>query len=392
MAKRLTTATIYLARYRHNIAQLRRIIGKDTALMAVIKANAYGHGIARIAQAAASEGVEYLGVVSIGELEQVRRCGVQTPCLIINYLDESSIDEALRLQASVTAMDGSFIRAAQAVAANHNTTLKVHLKIDSGMHRAGCDPAEAVRLAQIITESDNLLLEGVFTHFAESDNPDQSFARRQLDIFWHCITALAAAQIQPRFIHVANSGAILTLPESHFSMVRAGIVTYGLSPLPVDHPLYSQMSQFSPVLELRSRIAHIRTVPTGETVGYNRTWRARRDSRIALIPIGYGDGFRRTPQHAPRVIIRGAYAPVVGAVSMDQITVDVTDIPDASSGDIVTIIGKERAASITAGDIAHDTGTIAHEVVTNLSERIDRQYITHDEVAEIPTVTSPHRL
>lgn len=375
MTERLTQATINIARYRHNLSQIQRIIGDNTAIMAVIKANAYGHGIERIAQAAELQGVEYLGVISIGELRQVRQCGVQIPCLIINYLDESSIHEALSLQGSVTAMDESFIRTAQEIAAAERTLLKVHLKIDSGMHRAGCNPKDAAYLAQLITNSSNLILEGVFTHFAESNNPDQSFTRRQLDTFQCCITALAAAQIHPRFIHAANSGAILTLPESNFSMVRAGIISYGLSPLPDTHPLQHNAASFLPALQLHSHVTHVRIISEGETVGYDRSWRAQRKSTIALVAVGYGDGFCRGSRRARQVIIRGKYATVVGAVSMDQITVDVTDLPEVTVGDTVTIIGEDGSASIAVSTLAQNLGTIQNEVLTNISARVERRYV-----------------
>lgn len=370
MTKRLVTATINLDQYRKNLSAVRSMIGPSPAIMAVVKGNAYGHGIEEIAKTARAWGVDYLGVVSIGELEQIRQCGINTPCLILNYLDEPSIAQALKLDATVMAMDESFILAAQEAATVNNIVAKVHLKIDTGMHRAGCSLEDAARLARLIHESGNLFLEGVFTHFAESDSPDKSFTRRQLKVFQDCIKALSEQDIHPPLIHAANSGAIINLPESHFSMVRAGIISYGIRPS--DNS--SARSDIKPILQLHSQIVHLRQIARHEAVGYGGAWRADRDSIIGLVPIGYGDGFRRGPQHAKRVLVNGHIAPIIGAISMDQITIDVTEVPNVLVGDKVIIIGESQDIAISVADIANECDTISYEILTSLASRIERQY------------------
>lgn len=375
MPDRITKAVINLDHYRHNLRSIRRIIGDKVAILAVVKANAYGHGIEEIAHAATNEGVEYLGVVSIGELRRIRAARVFTPCLIINFLDVDSIDEALELEASFTAMDEDFILSLQAAAKAQNKVAKVHVKIDTGMHRAGCDPAVVVNLATIVEGSPNLDLEGVFTHFAESEAPDLSYTDKQLDIFKECLKKVRAAGMDPKFIHTANSAAIFSKPEAQFTMVRPGLVTYGLNPFDPENAMFKVVEQqVKPILQLVSRVAYLRSLKSGDPVGYNRRWVAKRDSTVALVPVGYGDGYRRTPQNSGYMLVNGCQAPILGTVAMDQTVIDVTDIPEVKVGSEVVILGSQKNESISASDIAQRQNTINYEVVTALSDRIVREY------------------
>lgn len=376
MTDRITKVVVNTDNYRRNLNVIRSLIPATTKIMTVLKANAYGHGIVALANTANKWGTDYIGVASLGEACQIQKAGISTPCLILSYLDIDSIPEAIAAKVSVTAMDDDFISALQHQAEQTGTIVNVHLKIDTGMHRAGCDPQDTLRLAKQITESSHLRLEGVFTHLAESPNPQQDFTNTQLHRFTQCISELQAAGIMPPLIHCANSAAIVAHPSSHFTMVRPGLLSYGLNPLPPEHPKYDFINtHFAPTLSVVSKIAFIRRLVPGEAVGYDRRWTARRPSVVALVPIGFGDGYRRTPYGAKHMLVDGHKAPIVGTISMDQTTIDITDIPDVRVDDEVVILGSQKDNSITADDIATSYQTINDEVVAALSDRLERQYL-----------------
>ena len=377
MPKRISKVYIHLENYRHNLAVLHEKVGTDTKLMAVLKANAYGHGIERMAKASLEAGASYLGVVSIGELARIRHAGITAPCLILNYLDTESVQEAISLQAEITVMDEQIIKHLQHIAAENKVTVNVHLKIDTGMHRAGCMPQEACRLAALISNAPNLQLAGTFTHFAEAEDASSDFTKKQLQIFLGCVDEIKQAGMHPGLLHCANSATILVHPEAHLDMVRPGILSYGINPFPTANRLHHLFvtEHFRPVLELKSQIVMLKKLIVGESVGYNRRWTAKRESIVALVPIGYGDGFRRTPQNAKNMLVRGQQAPIIGSVSMDQTVIDVTDIPQVNVGDEVVILGKQKNAEITVDDMAEAYGTISYEVVTALSDRLERVYL-----------------
>lgn len=376
MIDRTTVARIDLNNYSHNIAQILSLISSDTRLMAVVKANAYGHGIEKIAAAAIASGASYLGVASLGELRQIRTAGIESPVLLLGYIDIESVDEAVRLDGSVTVFDLAGIEATQAAGKRQSKTVNVHIKVDTGMHRAGCDPKEAPALARAVEHASFLELEGFFTHFAESEATDGAFTRKQLGVFSECIESLKAEGTAPPLIHCANSAALLAFPEAHFTMVRAGIVTYGLNPFALDHPRYDHVAKnFMPVLSLVTQVSFVRHIETGETVGYNRRWKAERRTTLALLPVGYGDGYRRTPHNAGTVLINGQQAPIVGGIAMDQMVIDITDTSEeVSAGDEVVLLGQQGSSSISADDLASAYQTINYEVVTALTDRIVRQY------------------
>lgn len=376
MPNRLTVADINLGNYAHNISKILEIVSNDTRVMAVVKANAYGHGIEETAKKAIEAGATYIGVVSLGELKKVRSAGVRAPILLLNYLDKASVMEAIQLDTSITVMDEKILSAIEGAASTQGKKAKVHIKIDTGMHRAGCDPDKLLALAQAIQHSSHMELEGLFTHFAESEALDVAFTHQQLKVFNDSLNMLQNEGINPPLIHCANSAAIINFPEAHFTMVRPGLITYGLNPFPEEHQKYEFVAkEFKPVLSFKTQVIFVRTIEPGETVGYNRRWKAEKQSTIALLPVGYGDGYRRTPHNATKVLINGQFAPIVGSVAMDQTVIDITDIDGSVVvGNEVILMGEQGSLSITADDIASAYETINYEVVTSLSDRIDRSY------------------
>ncbi len=376
MSDRITTAHIDLGAYSHNLKVIKSHLTSTVGIMAVVKANAYGHGIVEIAKAAVDQGVSYLGVVCLYEARQLRSAGITHPIMLINYLDPTSFPDALDLDLTLTVMDASAITALAALAHERKQTVKVHLKVDTGMHRAGCDPDEFITLATSITRSPYLELEGVYTHFADADHDDRTFTTTQLHRFQKLVSSLADEGICPPLIHAANSAATLALPESHFTLVRPGIATYGINPFEPPHPLYDKVAQsLKPVLTLSSQIIHIRTIPAGESVGYGCAARTTRETRVALVPVGYGDGYMRSTPSMRTMLVHGQRAPLIGRVSMDQTCLDITGI-DAKVGDEVVIIGTQNELSQSAVDLARQSGTISYEVLTALSSRVTRCYTT----------------
>jgi alanine racemase len=245
------------------------------------------------------------------------------------------------------------------------------------MHRAGCNLSDLASIAVAIEASEYVTLEGVYTHFAESEAIDDSFTRLQLERFKSSVAELAAMNIYPPLVHCANSAAILTLPESHCTMVRSGLLSYGMNPFSPEHPGYGQVKKtFRPVLSLKTEVVSVRTLEAEETVGYNRRWRAEKKSLVALLSVGYGDGYRRTSINAGRVLIKGHLAPIIGSVAMDQMIVDISDVSaPISVGEEVVLLGVQGDCVITAEDMAGAWGTINYEVTTALSDRISREYL-----------------
>ncbi len=371
MLERLTWAEISIRDYSYNLSQIKRLIGPKVKLMAVIKANAYGHGIVEMAKQAERLRAEYLGVVCLYEGRLVKDAGVRLPTLVLNYIDAEGAKGALDSDLTLNVMDEEVLRTLDKYARKKGKRAKIHVKVDSGMHRAGLLPDDALKFIPKIENYKNVFLEGIFTHFATSDEKDLSNTFEQLKVFNKCLNILHDKKINPPIIHAANSGATLRIPDSYFNMVRPGIISYGLPPsgdfkLPFNP---------RPVLQLKSKIVQIRRIGRGETVGYGRAYKADRETLVGLIPIGYGDGYRRGPVNSGFVLIKNSKAKILGRVSMDQTSIDLTEIPKAKIGDEVIIISKIEGSGVSASEIAQRWGTINYEVVSSLASRVSRVYL-----------------
>jgi alanine racemase len=251
----------------------------------------------------------------------------------------------------------------------------VHLKVDTGLHRIGLDPSEVVAFARLVSAMPGLVMEGLYTHLATADDADETFAQQQLSRFNAVIDEWRAASLpRPRYVHALNSAGALRFPGARFDLVRPGIALYGIDPGP-ETPL---PATFRPALSLKTRIAQIRVVDAGETVSYGRAWTATSATRIGILPIGYGDGLRRGPSTWGDVLVRGRRAPLVGRVCMDMCMVDLNDSPDARPGDEVVLIGRQGMQSITADDVARQSGTSAYEVVCQILARVPREVVDPD--------------
>lgn len=364
----LTRAVVDLGAVRENVSAFRRLV-RRAQVMCVVKADAYGHGAAHVARAALAAGVDRFGVYGLDEALALRRDGITVPILVIGPFDPADADliAAHDLTPTIHALD-----AARALAAT-GAPLSVHIKVDTGLTRAGLHPGEVPPLLDALRSYPTLALEGLYTHFARADEADTAPTARQLAAFLDVVGALAD---RPPLLHAANTAATLSSPETHLDMVRVGIGIYGYYPS-TDVP---RTVALRPALSLISRLTRVHRIPAGTGVGYGHEFVAGRETVVGLVPIGYGDGLPRTlGQGRGRLLACGRSAPIIGRVSMDQITVDLTDVPQVSVGDPVVLIGRQGDAVQTADDLAAQSGTISYDILTGLMPRIPRVYREPDE-------------
>ena len=375
-----TVAQINLKAIEHNIAQIRKIIGKDRKILAAVKANAYGHGDAEVAKIAVNSGVDYLGVANITEAIHLRRADINIPILILGCSFKYEIGDILSYNISPTIADLDFAEELNRKATEFPNKVVVHVKIDTGMGRIGPRFEHAVDFVKELAKLENLFLEGIFTHFPSSDEADKSFSLLQIKRFKDILDKLETSGISIPVKHMANSGAILSpegfrgIHDSFLDMVRTGLMLYGAYP----SPYVSKDIRLEPALTLKTRVVFIKEVKPGSTISYGRTYTAKAKSRLATLPIGYGDGYSRLLSNKGEVLIKGKRAPIVGRVCMDQSIVDVGKIPEVRVGDEVVLIGRQGQERISAEEIAKKTGTIPHDVFCMISKRVPRVYINKE--------------
>ncbi len=339
--------------------------------MAVVKADAYGHGMFKIASEAVANRVEYLGVARGYEGTHLRKAGIQIPILVFEVVPDEHMAAAIEndLDLTVTSVRGA--RQLNNVAELAGRKARVHVKVDTGMGRLGLDHGTAGEEIQTIARLPWIELIGMYSHFATSEDPDQSFARKQLDLFCRVLEDVERRRIHVQFRHMANSGAILGLPESHFDMVRPGLMLYGYAP----RPDMTQQTDLSPVMSLVSNVAFLKDVAPNTSISYGRRYFTSRETRVATIPVGYGDGYSRLLTGSAEVLIRGRRYPVAGAVCMDQLMVDVGLESDVREGDTVTLIGQDGGEAIWCWELAGKIGTIPYEITCLVTSRVPRRFV-----------------
>lgn len=368
MPNRPAWAQIDLGALAHNYSEIKKQLKPRVKLCAVIKANAYGHGAVPVARAAVAAGASYLAVATLSEAIALRQAGFTEPVLLLGLVLPEDAREVVYYGITQTVCDWELARALSAEAVRQSRTAKVHLKADTGMGRIGVRPEEIGALAAAIAALPGLEIEGIFSHFATADSRDKSYTKQQIDRFRQAIAAVKAQGIFPKLCHIAESAAILEIPEAHFDMVRAGVIQYGLWPsAEVTHPI-----ELRPLMKLQACVVWLKTVKKGESVGYGRDFVAARDSQIATLPIGYADGYIRAYGKQGYVEIHGKRAKITGKVCMDQIMVDVTDIPQVKIGDIATLFGSK---TLTIDDAAAWLDTINYEIPCLIGPRVPRIYV-----------------
>lgn len=383
--------------FAHNIEVLRdasRAGGRTPILCAMVKGNGYGHGLLPSARAFLKAGVDWLGTADIEEIELLRAEGITAPLYNVCYLSPAAAARAVELDARMVVYDPEVVVAASAAAARCGRPGRLHVKVETGNNRQGLRHDDAIAMAARIHSDPHLILEGLATHFADvEDTTDQTFAREQLGRFDRCAAQVRAHLGLPPLgdpadcllTHVSNSAALMLWPEVCGAMVRFGIAAYGL--WPSKETLLSvrmagkQPLELRPVLTWKTVVAQVRDVPSGEYIGYGRTFRTVRPSRIAVLPIGYYDGYDRGFSNLAQVLVHGQRASVVGRVAMNMVTVDVSDCPDVAVGDEVVLIGAQDRADGSPGDrigadqLAAWVGTIHYEVVTRIAEHVQRRIV-----------------
>ena len=364
-----THAEIDLDAYQANLEEISRLAGSDRAVMAIVKANAYGHGAVECAEAAIQAGCTYLGVARIDEALHLRRGGISAPILVIGPPNAAQISVALAASVALTVATEEATNAILQAAVDSGKPAVVHLKIDTGLHRYGAMPDLARRLARTVASSSSATLEGIYTHFSSADEEDTSPTLEQIDRFTSVVDTLEGDGIRPHFLHVANSAATIGDLFGRTNMVRAGIATYGLDPsdeIPVT-------SRFRQILSIRSVLARRFTLPAGESVSYNRTYTASIDEEAASVPIGYADGIERHLSNRGWFVHPDGKCPIIGRVCMDQTVVK----PPASAreGDSIVIVGDGRDGSMTVAEVGRICGTNTYEPVTRIAARVPRIYL-----------------
>ena len=381
----LTWAEIDLNAYAHNIRELRRITRPEARLMAVVKANGYGHGAAAVARTAMHNGAECLGVARLHEAVDLRKAGLEAPILIFGYTPPDSAQTLMDYELTQSVYALQTARALSGQAARRGKKIKIHLKVDSGMGRLGLlldEPsgatahgtpaAQTLQDVEAISRLAGLEVEGIFTHFATADSADKLYAGRQLERFVDFIGRLDRAGLMPPLRHAANSGALIDMPNSHLDMVRPGIATYGLYP---SAEVNKSNVTLKPAMTLKSRIIHIKKVPADFPISYGVTYRTPQPTTIATVPVGYADGFNRLLSSSSQMLVHGQRVPVVGRVCMDLTMLDVGALKDVKIEDEVVVFGQQGEQSIAVDQIAASLNTINYEIVTSISARVPRVYV-----------------
>jgi alanine racemase len=349
---------IDLGAIERNCAHLRSLLTGGAELCAVVKADGYGHGAAETARAALDGGAGWLAVATAPEADELRGAGIGAPILVMGALTREELRAAVAAGADVVAWTGEFLDAAAALGG-----ARVHVKLDTGMGRLGTRDVDVAR--SLLTRG-GVEIAGVMTHFATADEPGDDYFGEQLEAF-----AALVAEAPGVLAHAANSAATYRDPAAHFDMVRCGIAVYGMDPLQEDPAARG----LEPALALESWVAAVRRFEAGESAGYGRRWRAPQATWVATIPIGYGDGWRRALSNACDVLVGGRRRPLVGTISMDNVTVDLGPEPDVEPGAPAVLIGAQGGERILAEEVARRLGTINYEVTTGLSARVSRQYV-----------------
>jgi len=371
-----TWAEVYLAALGDNFHAVQKHVGKDVTICAVVKADGYGHGAVECACALESEGAEWLGVTDAAEGLALRSAGVTARILLMTGIWKGEEDGIVAQNLTPTIWEHWHIETLERAARKRQVVLPVHLKIDTGMHRLGAPPEAVPRLCEMLLACKHLSLEGVSTHFASAEVLDAQDARRQTACFEEGLAVLQDHGLQPRFVHMGNSAAMSARPDTWKTMVRPGIALYGYSLAFTrgGEPAAVAPLPLRPVLSWKTRVLTVKDVAAGQAVGYMGTYVTKTQSRIAVLPVGYADGYPRLLSNRARVIVGGEYSPVVGRVSMDLTIVDVSHIRGVAVGDEVILIGRDHGKSVDAVELARLCESVPYEILCGLSQRVPRVY------------------
>jgi len=365
-----TEAEVDLGALDYNYHQLRQLVPPAVKFLAVVKADAYGHGAVLVSKRLEELGTDFLGVATVKEGAELREGGVHKPILVLSGVYQEEVEAVLAYHLIPMLYRLEIAEALSAAAGKQGTKVPVHIKVDTGMGRIGVLAEEAATFMNRVRKLENLEIEGLASHFSTADEGNSSFAAEQLERFSRTIEEMKRLNINPPFYHIANSAGLVNLPSAHFTVVRPGIMLYGSYPSP---SLKANIS-LRQVMSWKSRIADLKQVPEGYPISYGRTFVTQRPSIIAAIPVGYADGYHRLFSNRGEVLIKGKRAPVVGRVCMDWTMVDVTDIPGVEVGEVVVLMGGQLGQEITPEEMGEWIGTISYEILCSVGKRVHRIY------------------
>ncbi|BCN31933.1 alanine racemase [Anaeromicropila herbilytica] len=373
-------ANINLDAICKNMMETRKIIHENTKLMAIVKADAYGHGVIPVVRALDGIGIDAYGIAILEEGIEIREAGIKKPILILGYTPSPMYRDLVKYDITQAVFKYDMAKEISDAAVELGMEANIHIKLDTGMSRIGFSVSEeSIETILDIAKLPNIKITGIFTHFACADEKDKASANRQLQRFNQFVKELEQKGLHIPMKHVSNSAGIIDMPEANLDMVRSGISTYGM--YPSDEVDKSKLP-LVPALELKSNIVFIKEVPEGVGVGYNSTYVTTKTTKIATIPVGYGDGYPRGLSSKGRVLIHGKSAPIIGRVCMDQFMVDITDIPEAKEGDEVTLVGRDQNEFISVEELAGLSYSFNYEFVCNIGKRIPRVYYKNGEVID----------
>lgn len=365
-------AEVNLQILKENYFKLKTYTQRE--IMPIVKADAYGHGVIPVVKTLIACGAKWFGVALLEEALEIKAVFPDVTVMIIGATDPQESDTVVKEEIIPAIFSFEQAQALSVAAVRLQKTAKLHIKVDTGMGRIGFRPGDEAEVLKI-ANLPNLLIEGIFTHFATVDQKDLSFAREQLNTFESFCAKLRAAGLTIPIRHAANSAGIIQFPESHFELVRLGISLYGLPP---SGQIGGEVG-LEPVMAWKTKVTHVKSISKGETVSYGRTFQAAYETRVATIPVGYADGLRRALSNQGEVLIQGRRSTIIGRVCMDQTMLEVTRIPGVKVGDLVTILGKDGYEQLTATEMADWMGTISYEVICGISKRVPRVYIEPTE-------------
>ena len=377
---RATRAEINLKAFKHNLQNLKTVLGSKTDIMAVIKADAYGHGALPCAKAAIESGVGYLGAGVIEEGIELRKNGIKGPVLILGGIFPDEVTDLVHYNLSTILHTAHLAEALSKEGKKQGKTVNIHIKLDTGMNRLGILPENLLALTEKISSLPNLKIEALSTHFSSADDEDLSITNQQIELFKNTLNKLKETGITPPLTHLANTSALFRFAESHSTMVRPGLILYGALPSPILNPVVQNFCQnenlesFEPVMQWKSRIILLKSVQKGQALSYSRKYFTQKDSYIATLPIGYADGLPRRLSNNMEVLVKGRRVPQVGTICMDMILIDVSEVPDVQIGEEVVIFGKQGDEVIQVEELAQKANTIPYEILCNVGKRVPRTY------------------
>ena len=355
---------------RHNFRSIRKKVGNGIKILAIVKADAYGHGAVEISKILSKNGVDLLGIADPEEGIELRENNINVPILLLNPILPEQTEEVLKHSLGITVHNLDAAKKISEITKKSHCNARIHVEVDTGMGGTGVHPDKALSLIKLLLQIENLTIEGIFTHFHSCDENDKSFTHEQTKIFKKTLKQLEEEKIHIPLIHAANSAAILDLPDSYFNMVRPGLILYGI--FPSDY--VSRSIDLKPVMSLKTRIINLKHLDAGNTVSYSRTFKISKPTDVATIPVGYKDGFSRYLSNLGKVLINGKHTSIIGRVCMDRCFIDVTHVPNVNIGSEAVLYGKQKNETISIETSARLIDTIPYEIVCNIGRKVPKIY------------------